>query len=56
MSTLAVIFKATVIGAEDMKNEEFENYPIKALTELSQDILKFNGLGAADEAGTELGK
>ena len=56
LDTLTMIFKATVIGAEDMKNEEFEAYPIKPLTELSNEILNFNGLGASDDKGNTLGK
>lgn len=56
IKTLASIFKATVVGAEDMKDEEFENFPIQALTQLSSDILAYNGLGAKDDNGGKLGK
>lgn len=56
LETLSVIFKATVTGAEDMTNEDFEKFPIQSLTELSQEILKFNGLGAQDDKGETLGK
>ena len=56
LSTLALIFKATVVGAEEMTDLEFENYPIQPLTDLSNEILKFNGLGAADDKGNTLGK
>ena len=56
LSTLGAIFKATVIGAEDMKDKEFENFPIQSLTELSTEILIYNGLGAKDDKGDKLGK
>jgi hypothetical protein len=56
LKTLAVIFKATVKGAEDMTDEDFEKFPIQALTSLSNDILLFNGLGATDDKGETLGK
>jgi hypothetical protein len=56
IKTLATIFKATVIGAEDMKDEDFEKFPIEPLTKLSNDILEFNGLGAGDNNGNKLGK
>jgi len=56
LKTLSAIFKQTVVGAEDMKESEFENFPIKALSQLSQDILEYNGLAAKDDKGGELGK
>lgn len=56
LDTLAMIFKAAVIGAEEMKPSEFEDYPLPALTELSKEILDFNGIGATDTAGGKLGK
>lgn len=56
LDTLAIIFKAAVVGAEEMKNSDFEDYPLPALTELSKDILEFNGLGASDNTGGTLGK
>tara|TARA_R110002124_G_scaffold32577_3_gene109020 strand:+ start:2317 stop:2631 length:315 start_codon:yes stop_codon:yes gene_type:complete len=56
LSTLSIIFKATVVGAEKMADEDFEKFPIQALTKLSNDILLFNGLGASDDKGETLGK
>lgn len=56
LTTLSAIFKATVIGAEDMKDKDFEQFPIQALTELSNEILIYNGLNAKDDKGSELGK
>ena len=56
LKTLSVIFREAVVGAEDMKDSDFENFPIKALTELSQEILVYNGLAASDDKGGELGK
>jgi len=56
LKTLSAIFRQTIVGAEDMKDSEFENFPIKALTELSQEILAYNGLSAKDDKGGELGK
>jgi len=56
LKTLATIFKQTVVGANEMKDSDFEDFPIKALTELSQEILVYNGLAASDDKGGELGK
>tara|TARA_B100000902_G_scaffold116208_1_gene117010 strand:- start:279 stop:596 length:318 start_codon:yes stop_codon:yes gene_type:complete len=56
LKTLSAIFRQTIVGAENMKDSEFENFPIKALTELSQEILAYNGLSANDDKGGELGK
>lgn len=56
LKTLSAIFKSTVVGAEDMKDKDFENFPIQALTQLSNDILAYNGLGAKDDNGGKLGK
>ncbi len=56
IKTLATIFRATVVGAESMKDEDFEAFPIEPLTKLSNDILEFNGLGAGDDKGNKLGK
>ena len=56
LKTLSTIFREAVVGAENMKDVEFENFPIKALTELSQEILMYNGLAAKDDKGADLGK
>ena len=56
LKTLSAIFRQTIVGAENMKDSEFEDFPIKALTELSQEILVYNGLSAKDDKGGELGK
>lgn len=56
IKTLSAIFKSTVVGAEEMKDKDFENFPIQALTQLSADILDYNGLGAKDDNGGKLGK
>ena len=56
IKTLAIIFKATVVGAEDMIDSDFEKFPIEPLTKLSNEILEFNGLGAGDDKGNKLGK
>ena len=56
LATLTLIFKNTVVGAEDMTDADFEAFPISSLTDLSHEILKFNGLTASDDKGTTLGK
>ena len=56
LKTLSAIFRQTIVGAENMKDSEFEDFPIKALTELSQEILVYNGLAASDDKGGALGK
>ncbi len=56
LKTLATICRQTVVGANEMKDSDFEDFPIKALTELSQEILVYNGLAASDDKGGALGK
>lgn len=56
IKTLGAIFKQTVVGANEMKDSDFEDFPIKALTDLSQEILVYNGLAASDDKGGALGK
>jgi hypothetical protein len=56
LKDLSAIFRQTIVGAENMKDSEFEDFPIKALTELSQEILVYNGLAASDDKGGALGK
>ena len=56
VKTLSAIFKCTVVGAQDMTEKDFEKFPIQALTKLSADIMQYNGLGATDEKGGDLGK
>lgn len=56
VKTLGIIFRSTVVGAENMTDEDFEAFPISELTKLSSDILEFNGLGAGDDKGNKLGK
>ena len=56
IKTLSAIFKQTVVGANEMEDSDFVYFPIKALTELSQEILVYNGLAASDDKGGELGK
>jgi hypothetical protein len=56
VGTLTSIFKSAVVGAEDMTDKDFEKFPISALTDLSNEILKFNNLIAKDDTGDTLGK
>lgn len=56
VATLTSIFRAAVVGAEDMTDKDFEKFPVSALTELSNEILKFNNLIAKDDTGDTLGK
>ena len=51
IDTLAKIIRVSVVGAEDMSQEDFESFPLAALMELSQEIMNFAGLKA--EAGND---
>ena len=39
IKTLSAIFKQTVVGANEMKDSDFENFPIKALTDYHKKFL-----------------
>lgn len=45
------VIKMAVDGAEQLSDEEFNNFPMDELSKLSNEILKFSGI-----AGTEAGK
>ena len=47
---LKTVIRASVDGADDLTDEEFEQFPMDELSKLSNEIMKFSGLG------TEQGK
>ena len=54
LSILKNIVKKSVEGAEDLTDEDFDNFPMDDLSKLSNEIMKFSGLDTA-QAG-EKGK
>lgn len=45
------LLRLSVVGAESMTNEEFDTFPLAELSELSNSILKYSGLGAQEDSG-----
>jgi hypothetical protein len=46
---LRTVIKSSVTGAEDLADEDFENFPMDELSKLSTDIMKFSGM--SNDAG-----
>ena len=51
LQTLSKICKHTVVGAEEMTDEEFKQFPLIEVTKLVEEIMKVNGLFATDDQG-----
>jgi hypothetical protein len=52
MSLLMQVLKIAVIGAEEISEKEFNNFPLNELTKLSEKVMSISGLGdGAQEAG-----
>lgn len=39
------VIRLSVVGAEEITDEEFNNFPLGELTKLSEEIMKVSGLG-----------
>ena len=53
VSLLADILRIAVVGADELTAEEFENFPIIEMSELSEKVMEYSGLasqGAANDA------
>jgi len=42
------IIKLSVIGSEDLTDEEFESFPMSELNILSEEIMRVSGLGGSE--------
>ena len=45
LTVLIHVIKTAVDGAKDVKDEEFRNFPMDELARLSDEIMKFSGMG-----------
>ena len=43
---LKTVIKSAVDGATDLNDEDFEKFPMDELSKLSNEIMKFSGIGA----------
>jgi hypothetical protein len=52
MALLRDVLRLSVIGADELTDEEFNSFPVAELTELSDKVMSLSGLGAgAAEVG-----
>ena len=42
---LKTVIRASVDGAKDLSDEDFSNFPLDELSKLSNEIMKFSGIG-----------
>jgi hypothetical protein len=45
LKLLCDIIKIAVVGAEELTDEDFDTFPVKELTGLSENIMRLSGLG-----------
>jgi len=45
---LCDIIKVAVVGAEGLSQEDFENFPLAELTDLSGHVMRVSGLGGSE--------
>lgn len=45
LELLKAVIKASVAGAEDLTDSDFDNFPLDELSKLSTEIMKFSGIG-----------
>jgi hypothetical protein len=48
VSTLRLIIRSAVEGAEDLTNEELTSFPLDELSSLSAEIVKYSGMGGEE--------
>ncbi len=48
LKLLCDIIKVAVVGAEDLSQEDFDNFPLAELTELSAHVMRVSGLGGSE--------
>jgi hypothetical protein len=48
MKLLRDILRLAVIGADEISDEEFSNFPLGELSELSQQVVSVSGMGTTD--------
>lgn len=51
IETIGTIVRTSVIGAEDLSDEDFQSFPLGELLKLSEEIMAFAGLKA--ESGND---
>lgn len=50
LETLLVIIRASLVGHEELTDEEFQSFPMSELTLLSEQITKHSGLGGEEKS------
>ena len=48
LKLLCDVIKIAVIGAEELTDEDFNTFPVKELTGLSENIMRLSGLGSTE--------
>ena len=46
LALLQTVIRSAVEGAEDLADEDFQTFPMDELSKLSNEIMKFSGIGA----------
>lgn len=47
-SVLKIVIRSGVDGATELADEDFNNFPMEELAKLSNEIMKFSGIGPGD--------
>lgn len=48
LKLLCDIIKVAVVGAEELSQEDFDNFPLSELTDLSGHVMRVSGLGGSE--------
>ena len=48
MDVLKLVIRLSVKGAKDLTDEDFAQFPMDELSKLSNEVMKFSGMGAAE--------
>ena len=51
MGILMAVIKASVKGAEDLTEEDFNSFPMDELSSLSKSIMQFSGMAGEEQKG-----
>ena len=51
LGSLSKIVRATVVGAEDLSDEEIQSFPLGELVKLSEEVMRVSGLKAESGNG-----
>jgi hypothetical protein len=51
LELLKTVIRSAVEGGADLDDSEFDNFPMDELSKLSNEIMKYSGLGQSQDAG-----